>query len=180
MHFRIVESNNLGERAIMSNVTSFKPIIDSTSKILVLGSMPGVQSLNLQQYYANPQNQFWKIIYSILDTPYELDYKNRISFVKSRGIGLWDVLESCHRPGSSDSNISNEKVNDFESLFLTHPNIKFVVFNGSKAYEAFRNGVGFDKFDSITFKKLPSTSPALAQKFDQKLKEWNIVRDYLN
>jgi hypoxanthine-DNA glycosylase len=164
----------------LSEAKSFQPIIDLTSRVLVLGSMPGVQSLEQQKYYANPQNQFWRIIYSLFDTPLDPDYHNRIAFIKEKGIGLWDVLESCDREGSLDSNIRNEKANDFEHLFKTFSNIHCVLFNGAKAYEAFRKGVGFDPFGFITFERLPSTSPANAQRFEQKLSEWNILLNYIN
>jgi hypoxanthine-DNA glycosylase len=164
----------------LGDARSFQPIIDSASKILILGSMPGVQSLEQQKYYANPQNQFWRIIYSLFHTPLDPEYDNRISFIKDKGIGLWDVLESCDREGSLDSNIRNEKVNDFKSLLKTFPNIQCILFNGTKAYETFRKGVGFDCFGFITFERLPSTSPANAQRFEQKLSEWNILLNYIN
>lgn len=163
----------------MTQVRSFNPIIDSASKVLILGSMPGVKSLEFQEYYAHPQNHFWKIIYSLFDTHYETKYDKRIGFLKSRGIALWDVLESCHRPGSADSDIKNEKLNDFEALFKTYPNIKAILFNGTKAYETFRKNIGFNGFNSITFKKLPSTSPAFTQKFERKLKEWSLILNYI-
>ncbi len=163
----------------MSKVTSFEPIVDSATRVLVLGSMPGVKSLNDQKYYANPKNQFWKIIYCLFDVPLEKDYAKRLRFLKEKGIGLWDVLDSCDRSGSLDSHIKNEKVNDFETLFKTYSNIKAVVFNGTKAYEAFRKNIGFDRFGSIAFRKLPSTSPAHTVPFDQKLKEWKTIAEYL-
>jgi hypoxanthine-DNA glycosylase len=163
----------------MAIVTSFQPIIDSNTRVLILGSMPGVQSLKEQRYYANNRNQFWRIIYSIFETSVELDYDKRILFIKKKGIGLWDVLYSCSRPGSLDSNIKNEKVNDFENLFRTYPNIKVVLFNGSKAFEVFRKNIGFERFRLITFLKLPSTSPAHTKLFDQKLKEWTIISNFL-
>ncbi len=163
----------------MVQVRSFKASIDFRSEVLILGSMPGVQSLKSNQYYAHNQNHFWKIIYALFDVPYESDYKKRILFLLSRRIGLWDVLESCYRPGSADSDIKDEKLNDFESLFKYHPKIKTVMFNGTKAYETFRKKIGFEKFHPICFKKLPSTSPAFTKKLEQKLSEWKIILDYL-
>ena len=164
----------------MSQVTSFLPQLDFSTRILVLGSMPGVQSLRQQQYYANHLNQFWRIIYSIFDAPLDQEYDKRLEFIKSKGIGLWDVLESCIRSGSLDSSIKSEKVNDFGDLLQSHPNIKYVLFNGTKAYEAFRKGIGFERFDSIGFFKLPSTSTANTEKFDQKLKEWTSIFDLIS
>ncbi|MEI6054747.1 MAG: DNA-deoxyinosine glycosylase [Lentisphaerota bacterium] len=164
----------------MNQVRSFKPIIDSGSRVLILGSMPGVKSLEFQQYYAHPQNHFWRIIYGLFDMPCETEYEIKLAFLKSRAIALWDVLESCCRPGSSDSDISNGKVNDFKALFKTFPNIKAVFSNGTKAHETFRKNVGFEILGDRFYRKLPSTSPTHTKKFDQKLKEWTVVLKYLS
>ena len=101
----------------MSQVKSFNPVVDEDSRVLILGSMPGVQSLKKQQYYAHQQNHFWRIMFGMFEKPVETQYDRRIAFLKSKGIGLWDTLESCHRPGSSDSDITNEKPNNFKKLF---------------------------------------------------------------
>jgi hypoxanthine-DNA glycosylase len=126
-----------------------------------------------------------KTSFGELSTPYSILHSTQTittgsPFIKEKGIGLWDVLKSCDREGSLDSNIKNEKANDFRSLFKTFPNIHCVLFNGAKAYELFRKGVGFDRFGFITFERLPSTSPANAQRFEQKLSEWNILLNYIN
>lgn len=162
----------------MSYVESFYPIIDATSRVLVLGSMPGVQSIMEQQYYANPHNQFWRIIYSLFMTPLDLDYDTRIQFIRKKGIALWDVIETCQRKGSLDSNIENEIVNDFESLFNNYPNLKLIAFNGTKAFGTYRKWVGFE-LAQVDYKQLPSTSPANTIKFEEKLKQWEIILDYL-
>lgn len=162
----------------MSYVESFYPIIDATSRVLVLGSMPGVQSIIEQRYYANPHNQFWRIIYSLFMTPLDLDYDTRIQFIRKKGIALWDVIETCQRKGSLDSNIENEIVNDFESLFNNYPNLKLVAFNGTKAFETYRKWVGFE-LAQVDYKQLPSTSPANTIKFEEKLKQWEVILDYL-
>lgn len=164
----------------MSQVRSFKPLINSNSRVLILGSMPGVQSLKLQQYYAHPQNHFWRILYALFDMSCETQYENKTAFLQGRGIALWDSLESCHRPGSSDSDITNEKVNDFDTLFKVYPSIKAVFFNGTKSYEAFRKKVGLNILEPRFYRKLPSTSPANnIIKFEEKLKEWSIILNYL-
>lgn len=163
----------------MSLVRSFKPIIDSDSRVLILGSMPSVKSLEFQQYYAHPQNHFWRIIYALFDMPCETEYEIKLAFLKNRAIALWDVLESCRRSGSSDSDITNGKVNDFKALYKTFPNIKAVFFNGTKANETFRKNVGFEILGDRFYMKLPSSSPAHTKKFDQKLKEWSIILNHL-
>ncbi|WP_070000293.1 DNA-deoxyinosine glycosylase [Cellulosilyticum sp. I15G10I2] len=155
-------------------IKCFAPLIDNRCKILILGSMPGVKSLEEQQYYAHPRNYFWRILYTLFDEKYETDYKKRKAFILSHHIALWDVLKNCEREGSLDTAIREEEVNDFDFLFKTYPNIKFVFFNGSKGYETFRKKIGF-KYDGITFEKLPSTSPAHAIKFESKLKSWRTI-----
>ncbi|KLU66669.1 uracil DNA glycosylase superfamily protein [Desulfosporosinus acididurans] len=162
-----------------TSLQSFLPIIDYTSRILVLGSMPSVQSLREQQYYANPRNQFWRIIYTIFSASLESDYIRRIEFIRSKRIALWDVIATCHREGSLDSKIKGEKANDFHQLFNTYTNLELVVFNGSKAYATFRKQVGFD-FTNVSFKQLPSTSPANTIKLEEKICQWSIIRSFLD
>lgn len=162
----------------MSKVESFDPSIDAKSRILILGSMPGVKSIEEQQYYANPRNQFWRIIYSIFSAPLDQDYNDRIFFIRKKGIALWDVIRTCYREGSLDSNIENETVNDFRGLFNNYPNLKLVAFNGTKAFEVYKKHVGFD-MTRVDYKLLPSTSPANTMKFDSKLQEWETIADYL-
>lgn len=162
----------------MSKVESFHPSIDARSRILILGSIPGVKSIKEQQYYANPRNQFWRIIYSIFSTPLDQDYNDRIFFIRKKGIALWDVISTCYREGSLDSNIENETVNNFRGLFDNYPNLKLVAFNGTKAFEVYKKRVGFD-LTRVDYKLLPSTSPAYTMKFESKLKEWETIADYL-
>jgi len=164
----------------LANVKSFKPIINADSKLLILGSMPGVESLQKQQYYANKRNQFWQIIFSLFDVPLCEKYEEKIEFLKRNRIALWDVIESCYREGSLDSNIKEERVNDFSLLFAMYPNIKYVIFNGGKAYVSFKKYVGFEQYDDMTFIKISSTSPAHTISFDDKKNQWNIIREYLD
>ncbi len=159
----------------MSKAKSFKPVIDKKSRILILGTMPGVESLEQHKYYANPRNQFWKIIYSIFKLKAPLEYSRRIAFLKSKGIALWDVLASCDRKGSSDSNINNEKANDFNKLYKQYPNITKVAFNGSKAEKLYKKLVKPNPDLKIRFVTLPSTSPANTKSDKYKLKEWERI-----
>lgn len=163
----------------MNLLTSFQPIIDERSRILILGSMPGVESLNLQQYYANPRNQFWKILYELFDSQASLEYAERVSFIKRKQIAVWDVIENCYREGSLDSKIREEKVNDFSGLFKEYPNIKTVLFNGSKAYEIYRKWIGFGTIPNLSFHQLTSSSPANTKKYEEKLREWVVLKDYV-
>lgn len=158
-------------------VSSFLPIIDERSRVLILGSMPGVESLRLQQYYANPRNQFWKIIYGIFDEVPSQAYLERISFIKAKNIAVWDVIANCYREGSLDSNIRDKQVNDFRALFKAYPSIATVMFNGGKAYETYKKWIGFGAIPELTFQKLTSSSPANTKKYEEKLKEWGFLKD---
>ena len=141
--------------------------------------MPGVESLRLQQYYGHPRNQFWKILFELFNTKISQDYEGKIFFIKAKKIAVWDVIGNCYREGSLDSNIREEKVNDFRALFQAYPNIKTVLFNGGKAYDTYKKWIGFEASSKITFHKLTSTSPANTKKYAEKLREWSVIRDSL-
>lgn len=168
-------SSEEGER-----VYSFQPIIDKRSRILILGSMPGVESLKLQQYYANPRNQFWKIIYALFNKELSEDYEERVSFIKEKRIALWDVIENCHREGSLDLAIKDEIANDFQSLFKDYPSISTIFFNGEKAYLTYKKQIGFKGSPNLSFLKLTSSSPANTKKHEEKLREWEIIKELLD
>jgi TDG/mug DNA glycosylase family protein len=156
-------------------LNSFSPIVNKTSQILILGSMPSQESLRKNEYYANPRNQFWRIIYSMFDLPLDDKYENRLGLLNSKCIALWDVIKECYREGSLDSNIKGEATNDFTWLFREYPNIKYVFFNGSKAFDSFKKNPGF-KFPGTAFEKLESTSPANTKKFEDKLVNWMKIK----
>lgn len=158
----------------MAECKSFDPIINKNSKILILGSMPGIKSLEAQEYYAHPQNRFWKVIGTIFNTK-NLDkqkYKNKTEILLKNNIALWDTINYCTREGSLDSAIENEKPNDLDSLLNHYPNIKTICLNGNKAYVLLKKYFPklFEKYSTI---KLPSTSPANAKWTIEKLTaEW--------
>ena len=147
---------------------------------MILGSMPGVESLRKQQYYAHNRNQFWKILFSIFNYEEESDYNKRKLFLYEQKIALWDVYKYCDREGSLDSNIRNEEINDFDWCFERYTNIKYVFFNGKKAYDAFAKKYGFLDLSHIEFKRLPSTSAAHAIKYEDKLDSWKVVKQKLD
>ncbi len=162
----------------MNKVESFEPIIDPSARVLILGSMPGVQSLHEQRYYANPNNHFWSIIYAVFSMPIEVEYEKRIQFLRDKRIALWDVIKSCDRVGSLDTNIKDETVNDFEQLFACYPSLKLIVFNGQKAFATYKKHVGFDLLEA-EYLSLPSTSPANTMKFENKLEQWKLILEYV-
>ncbi|WP_431242133.1 DNA-deoxyinosine glycosylase [Flavobacterium sp. P21] len=153
---------------------SFAPISTHDSEILILGTMPGTKSLELNQYYGHNQNNFWKFMFAILGEDFSNDYEIRKALLEKNKIALWDVLQYCDRVGSLDSAIKNEIANDFETFLKQHSNIKAILFNGQKAHAFFKKYIHLEKtYQLIT---LPSTSPANAGKsFDSKLSEWKII-----
>ncbi|MGR9052362.1 MAG: DNA-deoxyinosine glycosylase [Gammaproteobacteria bacterium] len=151
----------------MTLLDAFPPIVDKSARVLILGSMPSTTSLARQQYYGHPRNAFWRIMAELVGAGPELDYRRRQQMLIEHGIAVWDVLQSCARPGSLDSNIdmSSIKINDFERFFDENRSIRQVFFNGGTAEKLFKQRVlpGLtDRFDYLSYRRLPSTSPAHA------------------
>jgi hypoxanthine-DNA glycosylase len=158
----------------MSPIHSFAPVSNAQASILILGSMPGKKSLEQNQYYANPQNAFWKIMGELAGAYPHFSYEERLDSLTSAGIALWDVLACCERSTSLDSHIRKESANDFASFFALHPNITQVFFNGSKAEQCFIKFVqGKQTLPPLKLNRLPSTSPAHAgMRYADKLQAW--------
>ncbi len=152
-------------------IEAFPPILEKDSRILILGSMPGIKSLGKQQYYGNPRNQFWKLLANTFGEEEPEGYDAKIQMIKRHHLGLWDVIKHCRRKGSLDIDIKEEAINDLKDLLHNHGSIERVLFNGGKAFELFKKHLGFDGFNQ-EFIKLPSSSPANTASFDLKLKEW--------
>lgn len=164
----------------ISHIYSFPPIERDNSSILILGTMPGKASLQAQQYYAHPRNVFWKIINEILGVQAINAYEDRTSSIVAAKIALWDVLKSCRRKSSLDSDIDHDTImlNDFASFFKNHPHIHKVCFNGIKAESLYMKLVQpfLQNASSIEYIRLPSTSPANAAiSFDEKLRAWKAI-----
>ena len=162
----------------MQKISSFPPIIDKESKILILGSIPGVKSLEIQQYYAHPQNKFWKIIFELFNEKFTTDYDERIKILEKYHVALWDVIDNCERKGSLDSEIRNEEANKIGELLHNYPNIKAIFCNGQKSHKNLWKILPKDFYLPIIV--LPSTSPAHASlRYEEKLKSWKMVLNYL-
>jgi double-stranded uracil-DNA glycosylase len=163
----------------MSRIQCFPPIESPTARILILGSMPGKESLRAGQYYAHQRNAFWPIMGELVGAAPALPYEQRIKKLRSSGIALWDVLASCTRHSSMDADIEADSIfaNDFTSFFPKHPRITQVFFNGSMAEECFHNHVRpLLEHLPLIYQRLPSTSPANASmRFEQKLNEWKVI-----
>ena len=139
--------------------------------------MPGAKSLEMNQYYAFPQNQFWKIMFHLFDAEFSDDYGTRINFIKQNKIALWDVIESCERKGSLDTEIKAEIDNDIPQLIENHSNIKMIFCNGQKSYKNLLKILG--KNFKIPILVLPSTSPLHTVRVEEKLESWKVIQEYL-
>ena len=148
---------------------SFPPIVAEKAKVLIVGSMPGVRSLEQQEYYAHPRNAFWPILFSVFRETWDGTYEGKCRLIRGHHLALWDVAGQCVREGSLDSDISEVSVNDFDGLFRTHPEIGTVLCNGKTAWSLFcRNRPR----ETRTVLAMPSTSPAYTLPFDRKLEIW--------
>jgi hypoxanthine-DNA glycosylase len=170
----------------MNTVTSFPPIISPNARVLILGSMPGIRSLELNQYYGHPRNLFWTFMGGICGAAPDLEYAHRVEILQQSGIALWDVLQHCERSGSLDAAIvtSSEIPNDIPGLLNQITGIQAIAFNGRKAEQAFRKHVlpnlTTDQLETFVFLSLPSTSPANASiPKPEKQKHWLAIGKYL-
>ncbi|MDR1703421.1 MAG: DNA-deoxyinosine glycosylase [Clostridiales bacterium] len=149
---------------------SFAPLVNQQSHTLILGSLPGAESLRRQQYYAHPRNAFWRIVYAIFESKPDEDYSLRCQFILSNNLALWDVCGSAERTGSADSKIVHIEPNDINGLLNSCTNIRRIILNGRKAEKEYHRF-----FSSLTVPAVyaPSTSPAFAAlSFGEKLAAW--------
>ncbi len=148
------------------------PLVDARTRLLLLGSFPGVASLQAGQYYAHPRNQFWPLLAALLgeDLP-ALPYPQRVAAIAARGIGLWDVYAHCRRTGSLDSAIRDAAFNDLHGVQRLAPGLVAIGHNGAESARARR----FTAALGVAVAVLPSTSPAhAAWSFERKLQAWRI------
>jgi double-stranded uracil-DNA glycosylase len=156
----------------------FPPIEDAAARVLVLGSLPGVKSLEMREYYAQPYNAFWRIMGELVGAGPDLEYPTRLVRLRAHGLAVWDVLASGERQGSLDSAIvpASIVVNDFDTFFARHRELRLICFNGNTAAGLFKRKVLPElapRWAGIERRTLPSTSPAYASlRFEQKLERW--------
>jgi double-stranded uracil-DNA glycosylase len=162
------------------HVHSFPPIAGNTARVLILGTMPGKASLREGQYYAHPQNGFWRILGKLLGFDPGSPYAARVAAVQAADIAVWDVLKTCVRAGSMDSAIDAASAvpNDFAAFLAEHPQIRRVCFNGATAEQLYLRHVrpfvvaGPD----LEYLRLPSTSPANASlRLSEKVQAWHAI-----
>ena len=160
-------------------IQGFPPIANKHAQTLILGSMPSVKSLEYAEYYGHPQNAFWFIMGDLFGFDRHDPYERRCQIVKQHGVAIWDVIASCERPGSLDSDINKEtlQVNDFEVFFIQHPELTRICFNGGTAEQTFkRHCQSIYKTAAYEFIRLPSTSPAHASMSRaDKIAHWRAV-----
>jgi len=149
------------------------PVFDANTRLIVLGSFPGVASLQAQQYYGHPRNHFWPILSALWGVDLmAASYAERLAAARARGLGIWDVYAACERAGSLDSAIANARFNDLASLRLRAPKLEAIVHNGGESARAMRHTRAL----GLPLHRLPSTSPANASwSFERKLAAWRAV-----
>ena len=154
----------------------FPPVVQKNTQTIILGSMPGKDSLTAKQYYAHSRNAFWPIMGKMFGASPDLSYEKRLNVLLSNGVGIWDVIKSCRRKSSLDAHIEETTivVNDFAHLMKQCSHLRLICFNGAKSEQTFNRYVDGDLIPtSITRIRLPSTSPANARmNFQQKLEIW--------
>lgn len=150
---------------------SFAPIIPSEPRILILGSLPGDLSIAKNQYYAHPQNRFWKLLFALFEQEYSSIYTVQINLLQQNQIALWDVCASALRPGSMDTAISEVIPNNIPNLIARLPHLRIIAFNGQKAEKL--HDKYFQRLPDLEYLTLPSTSPANAQfKIERLIDYW--------
>jgi double-stranded uracil-DNA glycosylase len=156
-----------------TTIRSLAPIASPDARVLILGSMPGVKSLETQQYYAHPQNAFWRIMGELVGARRDKPYEERSRLLKANGVALWDVLRSCVRPGSLDANITDAEPNDFVDFFAAHRDIRVVGLNGGTAAKIFHRRASASLPAGVVAVQLPSSSAAHARmRFEEKCAIW--------
>lgn len=152
------------------------PVIGRATRLLILGSFPSAKSLEAQQYYAHPRNHFWPILSDILDEPLvTLPYRQRLRRVIVRGLGIWDSIVACERPGSLDSSIRQAAIGEIARVTGTARQLTAVAFNGTTAAQAesLWNDAGYRTL------RLPSSSPAYTLPLMEKIRAWHVLREFL-
>lgn len=165
---------------MQERIFGFEPVWSADARILILGSMPSVESLNQSFYYAHPRNAFWPMLAQILGEAAPVGIEEKKAMLIRHRIALWDTVRSCQRQGSLDSAIRSAEANDFEGLYRSCPEIRHVFFNGAAAQQLYRRLVRREDARFV-FTRLPSTSPAYTMKYELKRAAWEqALKEALN
>jgi hypoxanthine-DNA glycosylase len=154
----------------------FPPLRNEFPRIIILGSMPGTESLKKRQYYGHPRNQFWAIVQGLLGQERTDDYKDKKRMLYDHHIVLWDVVHSCRRKGSLDANMRDVKINDLKQLLLECSSVRAVFCNGQTAFKLFKR---YHRDVDLPVFPLPSTSPAYTLPFRKKMARWRRILKFI-
>jgi double-stranded uracil-DNA glycosylase len=158
---------------------SFPPVVDERARVLVLGTLPGEESLRRQEYYAHPRNLFWPILFALFDAAPSPEYAAKLAFAMAQRVALWDVCMLGEREASADATIRREIPNAIDRLLDAHPLIGTVAFNGTAARRLYNRH--FPRRPGLAYLAMPSTSPAHARlDFAAKLAQWTALREALD
>ena len=158
----------------MERKRAFDPVVDAETRLLILGSLPGDASLKAAQYYAHPQNAFWRLVGDAIGRELAaLPYPDRLEALKAAGVGLWDVIATATRPGSLDAAIREADSADLRGLVSRLPALRAVAFNGKTAARIGRTSL--EGVAGLTLIDLPSSSPAHARPFAEKAAAWSVL-----
>ena len=155
----------------MEKIAGYAPVADENSRVLILGTVPSVESLRTGFYYAHPRNAFWHILADVFGGPLPETVAEKKALVLANRLALWDVVRACTRKGSLDSAIRDAEANDFPSFFRRYPGIKRVLFNGAAAQRLFMR-LCPGALAGRASARLPSTSPAYTLSYGQKRELW--------
>ena len=159
----------------MERKRAFDRVVDAKTRLLILGSLPGDASLKAAQYYAHPQNAFWRLVGGVMGQELTvLPYEARLAALKAAGVGLWDVIATAHRPGSLDAAIRETEAADLRGLVVQLPELRAVAFNGATAARIGRKSL--EGIDRLTLIDLPSSSPAFTRPFAEKAAAWSVLQ----
>jgi len=171
---KLTSQKNLNTQAPADLKTSFEPISNPETCILILGTMPGDKSIEMNEYYGQARNKFWKIISTITGNNMPFSYPNKKSLLLKNKIGVWDVAHKASREGSLDSDIRDEIPNDLDNFISKHTNLKVIGFNGTKAESLFNKY--FKRQEGIKYVSLPSTSPTNTSiGFEGICNKWRLI-----
>lgn len=164
---------SLARKPLAPRLVGLAPVVSPATRLLVLGSFPGVASLQAGQYYAHPRNHFWPIVGTLLGLDLlAMPYAERLQALRERGLGLWDIYAACQREGSLDSAIEAAEFNDLAALIASLPQLQAIAHNGGES----ARGMRFTASLGLPVHRLPSTSPANASwSFERKLQAWRAV-----
>ena len=168
----------------MTDSQGLAPVVGDNARLLILGSLPSVRSIALQQYYAFPTNKFWQIMEDLFEVRADLEYSDRLQGLKQSGVALWDTLASAARKGSLDANIdaATARPNDFAAFFEKHSEIRVIAFNGGNSKKFFDRlviGANNVTLARVEYLLMPSTSAAnTTMKYHKKLEKWSAIKNY--